>query len=159
MTILTPTRRNLILGAAALLSAAALGLPARATSSRMHVLKDPDCGCCTAWIDLMRAAGFEITVEEADSDRLARFKQDGGIPEALTSCHTARIEDYLIEGHVPAQDIRRLLDKRPDAIGLAVPGMPYGSPGMGPESEREAYDVILMMRDGGQKIFSSYKAA
>lgn len=159
MTTFTPTRRNLLLGAAALLSAATLGLPARATNLRMHVLKDPNCGCCTAWIDLMREAGFEITVEEAELDRLARFKQDGGIPEELTSCHTARIDNYLIEGHVPAKDILRLLAERPDAIGLTVPGMPYGSPGMGPESEREAYDVILITRDGGQRVYASYKAA
>ena len=77
----------------------------------------------------------------------------------MASCHTADVEGYVIEGHVPVADIRRLLDERPDAIGLAVPGMPYGSPGMGPESHREAYDVFLIRRDGTTEVFTSYAAA
>ena len=75
------------------------------------------------------------------------------------SCHTGRIAGYVIEGHVPAADIRRLLVERPDAIGLSVPGMPIGSPGMGPEDQREAYDVILIGRDGAANVFASYPAA
>ena len=77
----------------------------------------------------------------------------------MASCHTGRIDGYMIEGHVPVADIRRLLDERPDAVGIAVPGMPYGSPGMGPESERDAYDVFLIRRDGSTEVFSSYAAA
>ena len=77
----------------------------------------------------------------------------------MVSCHTGRVDGYMIEGHVPAADIRRLLVERPDAVGLAVPGMPYGSPGMGPESEREAYDVFLIQRDGSIEVFSRYTAA
>ncbi len=76
----------------------------------------------------------------------------------MTSCHTGEIEGYMIEGHVPTTDIRRLLSERPDAVGLAVPDMPYGSPGMGPEDEREAYDVFLIHKDGTTGIFSSYDA-
>ena len=81
-----------------------------------------------------------------------------GVTEAMASCHTATIAGYVIEGHVPADDIRRLLTEAPNAVGLAVPGMPYGSPGMGPENEREAYDVMLMLRDGTATIFTSYPA-
>lgn len=88
-----------------------------------------------------------------------RYKSDNGIPKEMISCHTARVEGYMIEGHVPVTDIRQLLDERADAVGLAVPGMPYGSPGMGPESEREAYDVFLIRRDGSTEIYTSYSAA
>ena len=77
----------------------------------------------------------------------------------MISCHTGEIEGYMIEGHVPVADIRRLLAERPDAVGLAVPGMPYGSPGMGPEDQREAYDVFLIRRDGSSEVFTSYSAA
>ena len=80
-------------------------------------------------------------------------------PAAMASCHTAHVEGYAIEGHVPPADIRRLLAERPDAVGLAVPGMPWGSPGMGPEAEREAYEVHLIRRDGTTEVFTSYAAA
>ena len=86
-------------------------------------------------------------------------KLDNGIPRGMVSCHTGRVDGYMIEGHVPVADIHRLLVERPDAVGLAVPGMPYGSPGMGPESARDAYDVFLMRRDGSIEVFTSYAAA
>lgn len=124
----------------------------------MHVLKDPNCGCCGAWIEILRTDGFDVTVENTSWDALNRFKLSNGLPENMTSCHTGKIGGYLIEGHVPVADIRRLLDERPDAIGLSVPGMPYGSPGMGPESEREAYDVFLLRRDGSAEVFTHYAA-
>ncbi len=88
-----------------------------------------------------------------------RYKSENGIPPEMVSCHTARIDRYMIEGHVPVADISRLVKDRPDAVGLAVPGMPYGSPGMGPESAREAYDVVLIRRDGTREVFSSYPSA
>ena len=92
----------------------------------------------------------------AEKGLLVRFKLDNGVPQRMVSCHTALIDGYVIEGHVPAADIRRLLEERPDAVGLAVPGMPYGSPGMGPEDDREAYDVFLIRKDGSTEVFSSY---
>ena len=88
-----------------------------------------------------------------------RYKFDNGIPQNMISCHTAQVEGYMIEGHVPTADIRRLLAERPTAIGLAVPDMPYGSPGMGPESRREAFDVFLIRHDATTKVFSRYDAA
>ncbi len=90
---------------------------------------------------------------------LARYKLDNGIPQKMVSCHTGRIGGYMIEGHVPVADIHRLLEERPDAVGLAVPGMPYGSPGMGAESERESYEVFLIRRDGSTEVYASYSAA
>ena len=100
-----------------------------------------------------------MTEEELYGMLLINYKLDNGIPQRMTSCHTGKIDGFMIEGHVPAADIRRLLLERPDAIGLAVPGMPYGSPGMGDEASRDAYDVFLIARDGTTTIFSSYPAA
>ncbi|AJE46649.1 hypothetical protein P73_1934 [Celeribacter indicus] len=127
--------------------------------SALHVLKDLNCGCCSAWVEIVRADGFDVTVEESMGTLLARYKLDNGIPQEMASCHTGRIAGYMIEGHVPPADIRPLLEERPDAIGLAVPGMPYGSPGMGPESEREAYEVFLIRRSGSTEVFTIYAAA
>ena len=107
------------------------GMPLRAaTSETIHVIKDRNCGCCAAWIDVLRAKGFEVTTENSFGTLLMRAKTEAGIPQDMISCHTAKVAGYAIEGHVPPADIR-LLSQRPDAIGLAVPGMPYGSPGWG----------------------------
>ena len=159
MTCETFTRRATLIGGAALLATSALPATAQGTALSIHVLKDPNCGCCSAWVDILEAEGFDVTVEESTGTALTRYKLDNGIPQAMVSCHTGRIEGYMIEGHVPVADIRRLLDTRPDAVGLAVPGMPYGSPGMGPEAEREAYDVFLINRDGSTDVVSHHAAA
>ena len=159
MTQATVTRRAVLQGALAFGTTALLPLPARATLPAMHVLKDPNCGCCSAWIEILEADGFAVTVEASRGTALSRYKIDNGIPMTMISCHTATIDGYMIEGHVPAADIRRLLAERPEAVGLAVPGMPYGSPGMGPESRREAYDVHLIHRDGTTAVFTHYPAA
>lgn len=139
--------------------ASPLRILAQATGPAIHVMKDPNCGCCSAWIETLEKDGFVVTTEASAGTLLMRYKLDNGIPQEMVSCHTGRIEGYMVEGHVPAADIRRLLVERPDAIGLAVPGMPYGSPSMGPEHEREAYDVFLIRRNGSTAIFSSYAAA
>lgn len=152
------SRRAILLGATAALAASPLGALAQGAGPAIHVLKDPDCGCCSGWIDVLAGAGFAVTTEPAAGTLLMRYKAESGIPPEMVSCHTGRIEGYMIEGHVPVADIRRLLTERPDAIGLAVPGMPYGSPGMGPESEREAYVVHLIRRDGTTEPFSSHEA-
>ena len=127
--------------------------------ARIHVVKDPGCPCCNGWIGHLRDNGFAVSFEERSLEELAAFKRERGIPDDLVSCHTATIGDYTIEGHVPAADIRRLIAERPAVTGLTVPGMPFGSPGLGPESEREAYDVILVGLDGSSSIFTSYPAA
>ena len=116
--------------------ARAAGLP------RMVVTKDPSCGCCTGWAEHVRAAGFPVEIVESDS--LNRVKARLGVPQDLAGCHTAEVGGYVVEGHVPAVAIRRLLDERPVATGLAVPGMPVGSPGMEVEgSPPETYEVVL----------------
>lgn len=153
------SRRAVLIGATALLAASPLRSVAQAAGPAIHVLKDPNCGCCSAWIEILETDGFAVTTESSAGDLLARYKSENGIPETMASCHTGRTEGYMIEGHVPTADIRRLLDERPDAIGLAVPGMPYGSPGMGADSEREAYDVFLIGRDGSTTVFSHHAAA
>jgi len=125
----------------------------------IHVVKDPNCGCCAAWIEILKKDGFAVTTERSFGTLLIRHKLESGIPQNMTSCHTGEVEGYMIEGHVPTADIRRLLAERLEAVGLAVPGMPYGSPGMGPEDKREAYDVFLIRRDGSSEVFSRYEAA
>lgn len=152
------SRRTFVLAACAAPVAAAVPAVAE-VKPRLHVLKDPDCGCCSAWVEILLDEGFAVTVEERSGTSLARYKLDNGIPQEMSSCHTGSISGYMIEGHVPPDDIRRLLQKRPDAIGLAVPGMPYGSPGMGPEAEREAFEVFLLRPDGSTEVFSRYDAA
>lgn len=153
------SRRTILIGGATLLALSPLGAVAQGAAPAIHVMKDPNCGCCSAWIEILENDVFTVTTEHSPGTLLMRYRLDNGIPPEMVSCHTGRIEGYMIEGHVPVADIRRLLDERPDAVGLAVPGMPYGSPGMGPENEREAYDVFLIRRDGGTEIFSHYQAA
>lgn len=153
------SRRAILIGATALLAAAPLLAAAEGAAPAMHVMKDPNCGCCSGWIEIMQNDGFTVTTEPSAGERLMRYKAESGVPQAMASCHTARVGGYVIEGHVPAADIRRLLAERPDAIGLAVPGMPYGSPGMGPEDAREAYEVFLIRRDGSTEVFARYDSA
>ncbi|MFA3920674.1 DUF411 domain-containing protein [Ruegeria hyattellae] len=158
MTTPTLDRRLFLAGLGA--SGIALASPALATTQPLvQVLKDPNCGCCGAWIDIMQREGFEIEVQNASWETLSQYKITKGISEEMASCHTGLVEGYIIEGHVPPTDIRHLLDERPDAVGLFVPGMPYGSPGMGPESEREAYSVFLIRKDGTTEVFQYYAAA
>lgn len=130
--------------------------PVFAEPNSIGVKKTNGCGCCLSWMEHLAENGFTPKGENMNGGLLARLKIDSGVPLRMTSCHTAFIDGYIIEGHVPAADIRRLLEDRPDAIGLAVPGMPFGSPGMGPEESREAYDVFLITADGSTEVFSSY---
>ena len=156
---MTPiSRRNLFLVAASLAATAPIAGFAQGGPA-IHVLKDPNCGCCEAWVQILDADGFDVTTESSMGTLLMRHKIDNGIPPEMISCHTAEVDGYFIEGHVPPADIRRLLSERPDAVGLAVPGMPYGSPGMGAQDAREAYDVFLIRHDGSTEVFARYDAA
>lgn len=124
-------------------------------SSDLAVYKSPTCGCCGAWVEHMTGAGFRARVFEVADPGAVRRAQ--GIPEPLASCHTAVIGGYVLEGHVPAEDVRRLLEERPDALGLAVPAMPLGSPGMEtPDGRRELYDTLLILKGGGTRIFARH---
>ena len=117
------------------------------------VYKDASCGCCKSWIEHLIKHGYRVDAK--DSDDMTEIKRSLGLPEALTSCHTAVVNGYLIEGHVPAADIARLLKTKPNVAGLAVPGMPMGSPGMeGPRKQK--YDVLSFDKAGKTKVFASY---
>jgi hypothetical protein len=148
-----PTRRAVL----ASLSAMAVmvpGIKARAEAwPSMTVYKDPSCGCCLAWVEHLTAAGFKVAVVE--TDRIDAVKAKFGIPEDLASCHTAELGDYLIEGHVPAGAIARLLAEKPPAKGLAVAGMPIGAPGMAGEPP-ESYEVVLFGPQG-RRTFARYR--
>lgn len=139
--------------------AISLALPGRATaeSKSIDVWKSPTCGCCNDWISHLQENGFSVTsYDEGNSEARKRL----GMPVRFGSCHTAEVDGYVIEGHVPAKDIYRLLDERPDAIGLSVPAMPRGSPGMdGPAygGVKDPYDVLLIGPVGEASIFQSYR--
>lgn len=144
-----------LLGAAGWLSIPT-ALQAQNSAVRVEVWKSPTCGCCKDWIAHLEATGFQVKVNEVGNTAArARLK----VPMKLRSCNTAWVGRYAIEGHVPAADIHRLLKERPDAIGLAVPGMPVGSPGMdGPayDNRQDLYDVLLIAHDGSTQVFNSY---
>ena len=124
------------------------------TLPKMVVTKDPNCGCCTGWVKHVRAAGFDVEVIE--SSEVNRVKARLSVPEALASCHTAEIGGYVVEGHVPPAVIKRLLAEKPVGKGLAVPGMPVGSPGMEVEGvEPDTYEVVLF-GPSGQRIYARY---
>lgn len=131
-------------------------LPATAMAEAIEVAKSPTCGCCSAWVEHMATAGHDMTTQDMPDDALHALKATLGIPEAMMSCHTAQVEGYVIEGHVPAADVERLLSERPDAVGLSVPGMVMGTPGMGPREGGDAFDVLLMNRDGTSEVYTSY---
>jgi len=119
---------------------------------KVEVFKNASCGCCGGWVDHMRQNGFEVTTHDVDDIPATRKKL--GMPDRLGSCHSAKVAGYVIEGHVPAADIRRLLKEKPKAIGLAVPGMVPSSPGM--DGPKTAYDTLLVKRDGSTHIFASH---
>jgi hypothetical protein len=155
-------RRSLLLGATALLGATNLAARAAAPATKtdalpvMQVWKDPNCGCCKDWIAYLQRDGFQVQVFETGNTAV---RQRLGMPQKYASCHTALIGGYVIEGHVNAPEIRRLLAEKPQALGLSVPGMPIGSPGMdGPEygGRKDPYDVVLVQRDGSSRVYRSY---
>ncbi len=122
--------------------------------TQITVYKSPTCGCCSAWVEHLESNNFAVQV--VDMDNVNSVKEYYHIPSDLTACHTGIVDGYAIEGHVPAEDVRRLLEERPEAIGLAVPGMPIGSPGMEVEGrDADSYDVMLVT-EGGSTVFASH---
>lgn len=127
------------------------------SASVIDVYRSPSCGCCLLWVEHLRAEGFQVAVH--DTDDMQAVKQRLGVPEGQRSCHTASVGGYFVEGHVPATDIRRLLKDRPAARGIAVPGMPLGSPGMEvPGGTVQPYTVELVGRDGTARTYSRHGA-
>jgi hypothetical protein len=127
-----------------------------AAENSIEVWKSDTCKCCINWVKHLEANGFAVKVNAADPSMLDRIKRQSGIAEKLASCHTAKIGPYVIEGHVPAPDIERLVAEQPDALGLTVPGMPVGSPGMEQGAETEPYDVLLINKDGTTAVYASH---
>lgn len=155
------TRRQLLLALAG--TAAALPLLSRAADSGrpvVEVWKTASCGCCHDWIAHLQASGFDVKAHDVSDATKRDYRQRLGLADKFGSCHTALIGGYVLEGHVPAREIHRLLKEKPVAVGLAVPGMPVGSPGMdGPEygGRKDPYDVLLVRRGGTASVFQSYR--
>ena len=147
------TRRFWLMGALMLPLAGMAASPQRVD---MEVWKDPSCGCCKDWIAVMEKAGFSVQVHETGNNGV---RAQMGLSSKLGSCHTARAGGYVVEGHVPAREIKRLLSEKPDALGLTVPGMKVGSPGMdGPsyKGRKDPYEVLLVRRDGSTSVYQKY---
>lgn len=139
---------------------AGLGRAAQPPRPMVEVWKTASCGCCKDWIKHLQASGFDVKTHDVSNDRKAEVRQRLGLAEKFGSCHTALVNGYVLEGHVPAREIQRLLKDKPVAVGLAVPGMPVGSPGMdGPEygGLKDPYDVLLVQRGGTARVFQSYR--
>lgn len=143
-------------GLAAIAVTVTIGLspPVLAGADEVIMYKDPNCGCCGKWAEHMRVAGF--TVKEVASERMDLVKEDAGVPQALGSCHTAKVGGYVVEGHVPASDVRRMLTEKPAIRGLSAPGMPLGSPGMEGPYAAERYDVVSFDDTGRSTVFARH---
>lgn len=139
----------------ALAFGAALGfsLPGVAAQTLVEVYKNPNCGCCIKWVQHLQAAGFEVRTYDRDDNSAARTSL--GMPAQYASCHTAKVGGYIVEGHVPASDIQRLLREKPRALGLAVPGMPLGSPGMEADHPMQ-YETLLIRRDSSASVYAKH---
>jgi len=144
------SRRSLI--ATTGFALASMSLPARAVLPVFY--RFAGCGCCHAWTERMRDAGMAVSLQDVDD--LAAMGQMLGVPDDLLGCHVGQIDGYVISGHVPPEDIKRLLAERPAAHGLAVPGMPAGSPGMETGGDTEPYQVLLLQADGSTTVFATY---
>jgi len=150
-------RRRFFKSAAALAALSALpALPAFAALAgpEVQVFKSPSCGCCGSWVEHMRTAGFTVKVTEVNDTTAARKRL--GLPDRYGSCHTATVGGYVLEGHVPAAEVKRLLASKPKAIGLAVPGMPPSAPGMDVPGRKDPYEVLLVDTSGQSTVFANY---
>jgi hypothetical protein len=150
------TRRLLLAGSLVALSACTRKSESASTAPDLvTVWKNESCGCCKLWVRHLEEAGFATQVH--DVDNMGPTKERVGIPVGMGSCHTGEVGGYFVEGHVPAEDLKRLLRERPDAKGLTVPGMPVGSPGMEqPSGQVQPYDVLLVAKDGTTSIFAHH---
>lgn len=145
---------RLIFGLAGAVAIQPLGAVAASPKDHITVWKTPNCGCCREWVSHLRSNGFDVVTHDVKDTAPVRKKL--GLVEKYGSCHTGLLGEYVLEGHVPAKEIRRLLREKPTALGLAVPGMPAGSPGMEMGNTRDAYDVLLVLKDGNSRVYLSY---
>jgi len=145
-------RRTMIGIALAAIPTVACSKPAKA--AEINVYKSPSCGCCGAWVSNLQTSGLRVVVH--DMDDVTPIARSAGVPSELRSCHTAIVDGYFVEGHVPAPDVRKLLRDRPKARGIAVPGMPIGSPGMEQGDARQPYSTLLVDRQGKTTLFAQH---
>jgi hypothetical protein len=120
----------------------------------MTVYKSPSCGCCSKWVDIMKSKGFEVKTIE--TNEVNTIKQKAGLQAGQTSCHTAFVDGYVVEGHVDYSAVKKMLDEKPNIIGITVPGMPIGSPGMEQGNTKEAYNVLYVNKDGSTGVYESH---
>ncbi len=141
---------------AAVIALVAVAHAQRPATPAMEVYKTPTCGCCSKWVEHVRQAGFSVRVTDLSNEALDQLKAKHAVPRTAQSCHTAVVGGYVIEGHVPAAEIRRLITQRPAVRGIAVGGMPLGSPGMEvPGRPAQTYNVVTFDKQGGVRVFST----
>lgn len=149
--------RRHFLSLAATFSAVVTAGRSSAAAPAVQVYKTAGCGCCIGWMKHLERHGFAVSAQDLPSGVLMQRKRAAGLKPEHTSCHTAMVDGYVVEGHVPARELQRLLRERPDAVGLAVPDMPLGSPGMEADGATEPYNVLLVRRDGSTAVFAGYR--
>lgn len=148
-----------VLGGAAVLGAGAgfvFAPDTAAAGPKVEVYKTASCGCCSDWVAYMKDEGFAVEAQDVEQRALDERKREAGLERSLASCHTAFVGDYVVEGHVPAREIRQLLDEEPDIAGLSVPAMPVGSPGMEVGEREDPYDVVAFDDSGDTRVFARY---
>lgn len=154
----TPSTPSPVPGLRSLLAAGLLSLatvvPAFAAGDEVVMFKDPNCGCCGKWAEHMREHGFRV--KEVATSQMGQIKHEAGVPQALGSCHTATVGGYVVEGHVPAADVRRMLTDKPAIAGISAPGMPLGSPGMEGPYPADRYDVVSFDAQGRTAVYASH---
>lgn len=148
---------NLIRQLCLLIALSSAALTLQAAEPEIQVYKSATCGCCGKWVEHLRANGFKVTVTEVSS--VAEYRAKLGVPNNLASCHTGVVNGYAVEGHVPAREIKKMLEEKPKAVGLAVPGMPIGSPGMEMGYRVDPYEVLLFDKDGSSTVYGKYQAS
>jgi hypothetical protein len=153
--------KTFVMGMSAVVFVGAIAVAAqpKPVSSRIAamVYKTPTCGCCSVWVEHLRANGFQVEAKDVSADQVRAVSKAAGLPDDGVSCHTAKIGNYVVEGHVPASDIHRMLKEKPAIAGIAAPGMPMGSPGMDQGGAKEAYDVVAFTKDGKMSVFAKHK--
>jgi len=127
-----------------------------AAAQKVTVYKTSSCGCCRLWVDHMKASGFDVQAMDVSAEQVRAVSKAAGLKDDDVSCHTAKVGNYIVEGHVPADDIKRMLKEKPAIAGIAAPGMPQGSPGM-EQGSKEPYDVVAFTKDGKTTVYAKHK--
>jgi hypothetical protein len=138
------------------LGVAAQQKPAATAAQKITVYKTSSCGCCKLWVDHLKASGFDVQAMDVSSEEVRAVSKAAGLKDDGASCHTAKVGNYVVEGHVPADDIKRMLKEKPAIAGIAAPGMPQGSPGM-EQGSKEPYDVLAFTKDGKTTVYAKHK--